>query len=135
MIPVTMTIHRWRRIKKQNLLRGTSFPAKLAPWSKFWDAFLETEKKGCSKQIFTALFTQLLLKYARFFLSLGETQVKDRIFEFPCIQLVCFIFEINTWIDRSHVGPREDSFGSANEERKRPRVSRQVCMKVQSRQF
>ena len=49
--------------------------------------------------------------------------------------LVGFVFEINTWIDRSQVGPREDSFGSANKERKRPRVSKQVCMKVQSRQF
>ena len=40
---------------------------------------------------------------------------------------VGFVFEINTWIDRSHVGPREDSFRSANEQRKRPRVSEQVC--------
>jgi len=39
-----------------------------------------------------------------------------------------FVFEINTWINHSHVGPREDSFRSANEERKRPRVSEQVCM-------
>ena len=69
----------------------------------FLDAFLKREKNGGSKQIFTALFTKLLLECG-------------------------FVFEINTWIDRSHVGPREDSFRSANEQRKRPRVSEQVCM-------
>ena len=33
----------------------------------FLDAFLKREKNGGSKQIFTALFTKLLLECARFF--------------------------------------------------------------------
>ena len=65
----------------QNLLRGASFGTRVS----------KRKKKGGSKQIFTALFTQLLLKYARFFLSQDETQVKDRIFEISCIQLVSFL--------------------------------------------
>ena len=69
----------------QNLLRGASLGTLFGRVSQ------NGKKKGGSKQIFTALFTQLLLKYARFFLSLDETQVKDRIFEISCIQLVSFL--------------------------------------------
>ena len=58
----------------------------------FLDMFLETEKKMAAPNKFSRL---CLLSYRwnmqDFFLSLDETQVKERIFEISYLQLVLFL--------------------------------------------
>ena len=57
----------------------------------FLDAFLKREKMAAPNNFSRLCLLSYCWNVQDFFLSLGETQVKQRIFEISCIQLVSFL--------------------------------------------